>query len=93
MGPEYPNGTNNPACNSSVPLGDGLLYDLENDPGEYVNVAAQNPGPLKTIKARLAELQPTFFNPVRNGGDNITRNLAAKTAVERGGFWGPFVFP
>ena len=43
--------------------------------------------------ARLAALQPTFFNPVRNGGDNETRQLAAKTAVERGGFWGPFVFP
>lgn len=93
MGPQYPNGTADPTCYSSVPLGDGLLYDLENDPGEYVNVAAQNPGPLKTIKARLAELQPTFFNPVRGGGDNETQNLAAKTAVERGGYWGPFVFP
>eukprot|EP01043_Picozoa_sp_COSAG02_P035581 COSAG02_NODE_2557_length_8529_cov_7.615658_7_plen_242_part_00 len=93
MGPEYPNGTDNPACNSTVPLGDGLLYDLENDPGEYVNVADQNPDQLKIIKDRLAELQPTFFNPVRGGGDNETRNLAAKTAVERGGFWGPFVFP
>ena len=93
MGPEYPNGTVDPACNSSVLLGNGLLYDLENDPGEYASVAAGNPGPLKAIKARLAALQPTFFNPVRNGGDNETRQLAAKTAVERGGFWGPFVFP
>ena len=93
MGPQYPNNTVDPGCNSTVMIEGGLLYDLETDPGEYENVAEANPGPLKAIKSRLAALQPTFFNPERGGGDNTTRQLAAKTAVERGGFWGPFVFP
>ena len=93
--PQYPNATDDPACNSSVTIGEGLLYDLENDPGEYTSVAKQNPGPFATIKARMAVVQKTFFNPTR-GDDNgmgAGNQTAAKFAVARGGYWGPFIFP
>jgi hypothetical protein len=58
--------------------------------GEYNNVAAKQPQELATLKARLAELQPTLFEPVRTGG-NTSR--ATEAAVARGGYWGPFIFP
>ena len=56
--------------------------------GEYSNVAAKQPQELATLKARLAELQPTLFGPVRTGG-NTSR--ATEAAVARGGYWGPFI--
>eukprot|EP01047_Picozoa_sp_COSAG01_P032903 COSAG01_NODE_2398_length_7765_cov_29.002087_2_plen_82_part_00 len=62
----------------------------DTDPGEYTSVAASNPGPLKIISARLAKLQPTFFNPQRTGGNS---SRASTAAAARGGYWGPFVFP
>jgi hypothetical protein len=62
----------------------------DTDPGEYISVAASNPAPLKIISARLAKLQPTFFNPQRTGGNS---SRASNAAAARGGFWGPFVFP
>ena len=58
--------------------------------GEYVNVASKHPQELATLKGRLAELQPTLFQPVRTGG-NTSR--ATEAAVARGGYWGPFIFP
>ena len=57
---------------------------------EHQNVAAENPGPLSALKARLLALQPTFFDPVRSGGD---ADKASAAAVARGNFWGPFVYP
>ena len=58
--------------------------------GEYVNDASKRPQELATLKGRLAELQPTLFQPVRTGG-NTSR--ATEAAVARGGYWGPFIFP
>ena len=90
MGPAYPNGTDDPRCNSTVLIGDGLLYNIDTDPWEYTPCADTNPGPFKALSARLAQLQPTFFNPVRTGG---SLNRSNNAASERGGYWGPFVFP
>jgi hypothetical protein len=90
MGPQYPNGTDDPGCNSTMVCPNGCLFDLGADPGEYTDVASQNPTELAVIKARLAALQPTIFDPKRTGG-NTSR--ADKAALGRGGFWGPFIFP
>ena len=44
------------------------------------------------MRARLAELEATYFNPVRNSPAG--QGIAARTAQEKwGGYWGPFVFP
>ena len=33
MGPQYPNGTDDPGCNSTMTCPNGCLFDLETDPG------------------------------------------------------------
>ena len=71
-------------------IGNGLLYDIDTDPWERFPCAADNPGAFKALNARLAQLQPTFFNPVRTGGSGNSSNDAARS---RGGYWGPFIFP
>ena len=89
MGPQYPNGTANPGCNSTMSCPLGCLFNLDEDPTEHVDVAAENPAVLAVIAARLAQLQPTVFSPDRGASSP----LAGKTAAARGGYWGPFVFP
>jgi hypothetical protein len=92
MGPQYPNGTADPGCNVSMAGPHGLLFNLEKDPTEHRNVAADpaNEQVLVAVGARLRELQPTVFSPVRTGGDPAK---AARAAEARGGYWGPFIFP
>ena len=76
------NGTHNPGCNSTMTCPDGCLFDLEADPGEYVNVAAAQPAAHAALKARLAALQPSIFAPVRTGGGT---DKADQAASARGG--------
>ena len=90
MGPQYPNGTVSPACNSTTMVGDGLLYDLDADPGERTNLRESRPAVFGAMSARLGALQPTFFNPNRTGG---SQDKVMDAAVARGGYWGPFLFP
>lgn len=95
-GPEYPNSTSRtphapPGCNTTVMLGEGLLYDLDADPGEYANLRESNYSQFTAMAARLDALQPTFFNPKRTGDPESTKAFDAATA--HGGFWCPFVFP
>ena len=61
---------------------DGCLFDLEADPGEYVNVAAAQAAAHAALKARLAALQPSIFAPVRTGGGT---DKADQAASARGG--------
>ena len=90
MGPQYPNGTVSPACNSSTMVGDGLLYDVDADPGEHTNLREVRPAVLQAMSARLEALQPSFFNPDRAGG---SQDKVMAAAIARGGYWGPFLFP
>ena len=82
-------------CNQTQTCANGAcLYDIFADPTEHSNLSGE-PGMapvLAKMRARLAELEATYFNPKRKGaGDPM---LAKRTALERwGGFWGPFVFP
>jgi len=91
MGPQYPNGTKDPGCyrDEDCAANGGCLYNIKEDPSEYVDHASTNPTKLRELQTRLAELQPTFFNPQRSGGN---RMLAAKFAREvYKGYWGPFI--
>ena len=44
MGPNYPNGTVDPGCNTTVACGDtGCLFNVEEDPTEHHDVAKEQP--------------------------------------------------
>jgi arylsulfatase A-like enzyme len=89
-GPKYPNGSSDPKCHRFEDCVDrgGCLYDVENDPSEYLDLAASKPEKLRELQVRLAELQPTIFAPDRGADDG----LADEAARDRhGGFWGPFL--
>ena len=70
------------------------LYDIFADPTEHHQLSG-DPKMAPTIakmRARLAELEATYFNPVRNSPAG--QGIAARAAQEKwGGYWGPFVFP
>lgn len=104
-GPQYPNGTDDPACKTTEHCGDsGCLYNIIEDPQERHNVASEQPEKLKEMQQKLAAAQKTFFNPTRGGGEAdkaaqqgmrtaITQMITVFTAVKNGDFWGPFIFP
>ena len=48
----------------NLPLPNAELYDLERDPGESYDVAAENPAIVKYLRERLENLLPTFPDPV-----------------------------
>jgi arylsulfatase I/J len=91
MGPQYPNASGNPGCDSTVNCGDGCLYNLDADPTEHDNVAAapENKATLTYMQNRLAEMNKGFFSPDRKGGNTAVATNAAKEKY--GGFWGPFL--
>merc|ERR1712050_484938 len=91
MGPEYPNGTVDPGCGRSeaCEATGGCLYNIKEDPSEHVNLADKNPEKLHELQARLAELQPTIFSPVRTGGDTSLASHYARDIYK--GYWGPFI--
>ena len=90
--PFYPNATTN-WCDT-CPLDCGTidaptcLFNVLSDPTEHSNVAAQNPGIVKAMAKRLAELQAGIFAPKR-GTPAIKEPCAAGAAS--GGFVVPFL--
>lgn len=91
-GPSYPNKTG--PVPSFLPkgwkydTGAGELYDIVADPTEHNNIADEYPHVLKTLQARLQELNANNFNPGRGSGDPAA---CAKAKQDYGGFYGPWV--
>ena len=88
-GPHYPNATD-PGCksggNCDKKLG-GCLFELNSDPTEHVDVATTESEAMKTMRARLAELQATLFTPDRGSKDP----RACEQVAKNGGFYGPWL--
>lgn len=74
--------------------GGACLYNIFEDPTEHHQLS-DDPKMAPTIammRSRLAALEATYFNPVRNSPAG--QGVAARVAQEKwGGYWGPFVFP
>jgi arylsulfatase I/J len=66
----------------------GCLYNILEDPGEHVNLAAEKPKVFNRMITRIAEINKGFFDPVRGQTDPRACELAL---TKYGGFWGPFV--
>ena len=71
-----------------------VRYNIFEDPTEHHQLS-DDPKMAPTIammRSRLAALEATYFNPVRNSPAG--QGVAARVAQEKwGGYWGPFVFP
>ena len=93
MSPFYPNKTTDfaaqgkLACNCSEST--GCLWDVANDVGEHVDLAAERPADAQRMLARRAQLlRENTYKPKRGQGTD-PRGCAQIDA--NGGFWGPWV--
>ena len=93
MGPQYPNGTDDPACSTVVDCGDGgCLFNLYEDPTEHSNVASAHPQVLQFMQLTLAKMNQGFFDPTRGGGNtSVPIQAAIAYGGHDGGYWGPFL--
>ena len=87
-GPQYPNGTADPACNRQEHC-NPCLYNISADPSEYTNLAADpaHAADLESMTNLVASLDATIFNPSRGKADP----LACDQADKNGNFWGPWI--
>ena len=88
-GPQYPNTTSTAGLKTVEHCGQsGCLYNIKDDPSEYVNLANKLPKVLKDMKNKLASYQSTYFNPNRG---KQWPGCCADALGKYKGFWGPFV--
>jgi len=92
-GPRFPNTTStwDPSLSSETcgnTTETGCLFNIMEDPGEHVNLAATHPAVFKQMVDRIAEINKGFFNPDRGQSDPKACEMAM---TKYAGFWGPFV--
>ena len=91
-GPVYPNSSSTSGrdgCESRENCGAaGCLYNLDRDPTEHHDLAAEYPKKLLSMQVMLATMNTGLFDPVRSGGN---KDVPMQAAINHGGFWGPFL--
>eukprot|EP01113_Clastostelium_recurvatum_P050536 TRINITY_DN9591_c0_g1_i4.p1 TRINITY_DN9591_c0_g1~~TRINITY_DN9591_c0_g1_i4.p1 ORF type:complete len:555 (-),score=67.90 TRINITY_DN9591_c0_g1_i4:16-1527(-) len=88
QGPLYPNSTIAPS--GSTECGEvGCLFNVVEDPSEYTNIVKEKPEIAKRLRARIAELDKTVFNPDR--GVETLQKMCNVFNNDYHGFIGPFV--
>ena len=99
QGPVYPNATtdHNAEVVDQTCGETGCLFNIQDDPSEYVNLAASNPSKLGELMARFVELNKTAFEAPRAGcftksSPKCAADIEACTAKveELGNFYGPY---
>jgi arylsulfatase B len=98
QGPVYPNSSTSATPPPHLLCGDpqgvgaakgpGCLFNVLADPSETQDLAASNPAKVKELRARIAELQKTVYNPDRGGTD---REMCRTGLSKWGGFLGPWL--
>jgi hypothetical protein len=97
-GPVFPNGTD-PYVNVTEDCGDprgilskngtGCLYNIDSDPSETRNLAADNPAIVASLRDAIAQAQLHVFEPLRGAPD--TEGMCAVALTSYHGFLGPFL--
>jgi hypothetical protein len=67
----------------------GCLFNVFTDPTEHLDVAAAHPDIVASMRARIAELNATLYNPNRGKSDQA--GACSKGMGDYGGFWGPWL--
>ena len=65
----------------------GCLYDLEKDPNETHDLAAEKPDVAASLRARVEALRPGVYAPDRGPLEQAACDEVKRT----GGFWGPWL--
>ena len=90
-GPRYPNGTVDPACNSTRSCGaTGCLYNVTADPTEHVDLA-DDPAYASakaSLLATLGKANLTLYTPHRG---KQSKEACVQAIEKHNGYWGPFV--
>ena len=95
-GPKYPNAsTTDEDTRATLNCSSGCLFNVDKDPGEHKDLAAEEPDRVASMKQRLEELQDTFFDNNDKGVDSCPPDIdmpcACWAAVNYyGGFFGPY---
>ena len=66
----------------------GCMYDIYDDPNEYVNIAANNSDLFYSMYAKMDEYEAGVLNPYRGEVDTVACDTAMNTY---GGHWGPWL--
>jgi hypothetical protein len=66
----------------------GCLFNVLTDPSEYHDLAAERPDIVARLRARIAELQATVYNPDRGTHD---KDMCLAGLDRHGGFLGPWL--
>jgi len=86
-GPHWPNVSTSMAGWYKQQCADGCLYDLDDDPLETTDLAADSVDTVARLHAKLSAYEASAFNPHRGSSDP----KSCETAVQQyGGFWGPW---
>lgn len=88
-GPQYPNASTStaPVYAASVDCGKGCLFDVNSDPTEHHDLAAEKPDVVASMTATLNELAKTIWQPPHERDAAACASAAAHTWD---GFYGPW---
>ena len=66
----------------------GCMYDIYEDPNEYINIASQQPALFAQMHTRMNQYQADVLNPYRGEIDPAACDAAMDVY---GGHWGPWL--
>ena len=88
-GPHSPNTTiSKKVLHTQYNCDDGCLFNIKQDPDEYINLASKMPDVLEMMQKKLKDYQKTYFNPDRGG---VWPGACEAALNKYSGFWGPFL--
>ena len=86
-GPVYPNATTNHSAELPFECNGGCLFNIQDDPSEYTDLATSNPAKLKEMHDLFVQLNATTFEAAKSLVDPAKCEAYVNT---HGGFLGPW---
>ena len=90
QGPVYPNATTNHSSELEFNCGGGCLFNIQEDPSEYTDLAQSHPAKFGEMLALFRERNTTMFEAPRVNPDP---QACLRYVAAHGGFVGPYMDP